>query len=113
MMNALNDLLFSDDFKGSDYDRAKVEEIFKNLSTEASEALIINLKKDPDHKCFNRYFGLKEIIYYAKYTAKEFAKIKARQAKIKDFTGSSLEQEELLEKFFLSKFSKKLPQWVF
>ena len=112
-MDAINDLLFSDDFKGTDYDRAKVEEIFKNLSAEASEALIINLKKDPDNKCFNRYFGLKEIIYYAKYTAKEFAKNQARHARIKGFVGSALEQEELLERFFLSKFQKKLPQWVF
>ena len=112
-MNVLNELIFSDDFKGTDYDRAKVEEIFKNLPCEVVEGIIINLKKDPDDKCFNRYFGLKEIIYYTQYTAKEFAKNQARNARIKGFVGSALEQEELLERFFLKQFSKQIPQWVF
>ncbi|TLD83940.1 hypothetical protein LS70_003790 [Helicobacter sp. MIT 11-5569] len=112
-MDYLNEILWSEKFEGGDFDRVKIEEICAQLNNDEINALLMALKKDSDNKCFNRVYGLKEVIYYTQKVIVSLSEEKAKKAKIKNFGGSVVEENEVLTRLFVQRYKQKLPKWVF
>lgn len=110
-MKALNELLWSKNFTGNEFDREAVKELCANLTQGEILQLLMELKKDRHNKCFNGNFSVKEIVFYLNKIIIKFAEEKSKKAKIKDFQGSLLEEQEILTQLFVKKYKNKLPKW--
>lgn len=111
-MEALEEILLSAKLDATAWDKNCIIEIFNALEEEAAQTLLFNLKKDPLERCFNGIFRLKDIVVYLKISLESLAQKRAKKAKIKGFSGTRLEEEEVLKRFFLHQFYAKLPQWI-
>ena len=105
-MKALNELLWSQNFTGNEFDREAVKELCANLTQGEILQLLMELKKDRHNKCFNGNFSVKEIVFYLQENDNKVCRGKKQKSKNKRLSRKSFRRTRNINAAFYQKIQK-------